>query len=221
MRTEIIACKTIQRELTLAQQRCGTAYPVHWLEAGLHNVTAVLHDALQDALNTVHCDRVLMALGVCGNAVYGLQVRDYELIMPRVDDCITLLLGSRRSEDPEYAKGTYFLTKGWLEGERNIWVEYNYALKKYGPELGRAINRLTYGKYCRLGVIDTGACDMAEILPETEKIAAEIGLEHRIIPAGIEHICRLLTGPWDPEDYAVFAPGTEVSLVIQNVSLQT
>ena len=42
MRTEIIACKTIQRELTLAQQRCGTAYPVHWLEAGLHNVTAVL-----------------------------------------------------------------------------------------------------------------------------------------------------------------------------------
>ena len=220
MKTEIIACKTIQQEVELAIQTTGVDYPVHWLEAGLHNVSKKLHDTLQAVLDSLHCDRVLLALGVCGNAVSGLQVRDYELIMPRVDDCVSLLLGNDKRRAIGAEKVTYFLTKGWLQGERNIWVEYNYALQKYGPKRGKMINDLTYGKYKRLGVIETGAYDLNEILPETKKIASEIGMEHEVIHAGIGNVCRLLQGPWDPKLYAAFPPNSELTLEIPDANLQ-
>ncbi|MBP1628958.1 MAG: hypothetical protein H6Q00_3433 [Holophagaceae bacterium] len=45
-----------------------------------------------DALNDV--DRVLLAFGSCGNALLGPQTRGFQLVFPKVDDCISLLSGA-------------------------------------------------------------------------------------------------------------------------------
>ena len=137
MKTEIIACKTIQQEVELAIQMTGVDYPVHWLEAGLHNVNKKLHDTLQAVLDSLHCDRVLLALGVCGNAVSGLQVRDYELIMPRVDDCVSLLLGNDKRRAIGAEKVTYFLTKGWLQVKGDFAIGRSFdrhAIEQFANE---------------------------------------------------------------------------------------
>lgn len=39
-------------------------------------------------------DRILLATGFCGDSFCGLETRHTELIIPRTDDCISLLLGS-------------------------------------------------------------------------------------------------------------------------------
>ena len=97
MNTAVIGCRTIEKELTAAMEQTRLTYPIYWLEAGPHNVPQQLHQALQEQID--RCgdrERVLLAMGFCGNAVCGLRSGPGELVIPRVDDCISLLLGVTR-----------------------------------------------------------------------------------------------------------------------------
>lgn len=65
------------------------------MESGLHDIPAKLHSLLQSELDKVEqCDRVLLALGRCRGALGGLKAGNYETILPKVDDCISLFFGS-------------------------------------------------------------------------------------------------------------------------------
>ena len=90
--------------------RVGCDYPVLWLESGLHNWPDKLQNRIQELLDQCQSyDTVLLAMSFCGNSVAGLETRDFQLVIPRSDDCITLLLGSltRRQE----AKATSLHTR--------------------------------------------------------------------------------------------------------------
>ena len=141
MNTVIIACQTLQNELEAAMAACNFSCEIRWIESGLHNVPKKLHATLQEHLDQCDgFDTVLLVMGYCGNSVADIETHDFQLVIPRVDDCISLLLGSVTSRRRQSAGGcTYFMTEGWLQGERNIWKEYEYAINKYGPELGQEI----------------------------------------------------------------------------------
>ena len=103
------------------------------------------------------------------------------------------------------------MTKGWLDGEHNIWREYQYAVNKYGEETGRSIYSTVLSNYRNLGVLDTGAYDIAGIRGQTEEIAAELGLEHKILPATTRYLRKLITGPWPEDEFLIIPPGSEIS----------
>jgi hypothetical protein len=179
-------------------------YPVIWIESGLHNFPEKLRSRLQEMLDEVTgYDRILMGFGFCGNAVAGLRTGNFEMILPRADDCIALLLGS--GDIKKQYERTYFLTKGWLDGEKNIWWEYQYTINKYGPETGKEIFSIMLKNYKKLGVLDTGAYDIDAVRALTEEIAKELELEHMVLPATTDYLKSLLTGPW-PEDRFLIIP---------------
>ena len=197
MQTAVIACRTLSDELQYAMERTGSDFPVFWLEQGLHNVPRQLLEALQAALDETGAQRVLLAMGFCGNSLSGLRVPDAELIVPRVDDCISLLLGSvsRRLEvSREHA--AYFFTEGWLRGERNIWVEHQHMLETYGEELTAELEKEMFGHYRTLGLLDCGIKPIEPLVEGTKMIADGLHLEQRVIPASAEYLETLLTGPW-------------------------
>lgn len=140
MKTYILACSTLQEELNDAMKQTNLDIPVIWLKSGLHNVPRKLNAALQEAINQAEgegAEQILFAFGFCGNAMAGLASSTARLVIPRADDCITLLLGSfKRRQAIQSEQGTYFMTKGWLDGERNIWTEYRYVMERYGEETG-------------------------------------------------------------------------------------
>ena len=209
MKTVMLCCRTIERELRLAMDRTGVQYPCVWVESGLHNVPSRLTDRLRKELEALEgqAERILMGFGFCGNAVAGLTAGSFELIIPRADDCITLSLGSyRRRREMMEEEGSYFLTKGWLDGERNIWVEFEHARKRYGEKRARQIYTAMLAHYRRLAVVDTGAYDLQEILPTTEMIARELGLRHEVTVGSMDLFCRLLTGPWEEDAFLTIPP---------------
>lgn len=214
MNTCVIACRTIEDELSCAMVACGTVLPVLWLESGLHNVPKRLHTKLQNTIEEAEkagYTRLLLAMGYCGNSVEHIVLDSAELIMPRVDDCITLLLGSyKRRKSLEAGTGTYFMTKGWLRGERNIWKEYEYAVEKYGKETGEEIFDMMFGNYSRIGILDTKSCPIGPVLEETEIIAKELHLSYEVFDASYDYIIRLLTGPWDNEHFLKVNRGSEI-----------
>ncbi|MBD5161918.1 MAG: DUF1638 domain-containing protein [Oscillibacter sp.] len=206
MKTEIIACQTIRRELLAAAGNLGCTYPIHWIESGLHNVPAMLHDTLQKALDDcAGCERVLLAFGFCGNAAAGLHSDTAELVLPRVDDCISLLCGS--VERRVGFRETYFFTEGWLSGERTIWHEFSHAAARYGEERAKRIFQSMLRNYRHCALLDTGCFPIEPAEKEVRRIAQALGLEFCSIEGTIAYLERLLSGPWEPEAFVVVPPG--------------
>lgn len=210
MKTCLIACRTIEEELLYIEKTEGVSYETFWLPSGLHNVPRQLQDTLQETVDYAQqkgYDRLLLAMGYCGNAVAGIHADTADIYIPRVDDCISLLLGSvHRREELTAGHGTYFLTKGWLQGEKNISIEYDYALHKYGEKRGKQIFAMMLSHYKRIGVIDMKAYPPEQILPRTEEIARRLGLDHEIFPGDPSFLRRILKGPWDEEHFLHLKP---------------
>ena len=207
--THVIACSMVRDELEKAMEQTGRHYPVTWLDAGLHNYPDRLRSELQAALDQISgCQRVLMTYGFCGNSIAGIRAGAFEVVLPRADDCITLLLGSqkRRLELSKHC-GTYFLTQAWLHGERNLRVEYEYTVKKYGEEQGREIFHMMFGNYQQLALLDDGCYPMAPAEEETKEVARLLGLPYRTVPASNQRLQDLLTGPWPEEWFLHLRPG--------------
>lgn len=209
----ILACATILDELQLAIDQTGSPFPVVLVESGLHLYPDKLKSRLQEELDRiVNVDRVLLAFGYCGNCVVGIKPPPFTLTLPRAADCISLLLGSsqRRAEIQKEAQ-TYFLTRGWLEHERNIYREYEGAVTRFGKERADRLFKIILAHYKQLAVIDTEAYPLDSILGKTKAIAETFGLCHVVIPGDLSFLRTLLTGPWD-EGFINVSPGETIML---------
>lgn len=209
MKTVIIACKTIEQELLAAMDQVGCRYPVLWLESGLHNWPDQLRQRIQQLLDG--CDgfhRVLLAMSFCGNSVVGLRTHDFQLVIPRCDDCITLLLGASARQQ---AKATYFLTEGWLKGERNLWTEYTHCLFKYGEKRGKKIFSTMLRHYDHLALLDTGCFDRESTEKQVREIAETLELKYISLEGNLDHLKQLLEGPWEDDRFVSVPPNTLVA----------
>lgn len=216
MQTLALACETISDEIKLSARKTGSRMPIHWIESGLHNSPERLRRHLQKEITSLERktspDFILLLFGYCGNALLGLTARSSSLVVPRVDDCISLLMGGNKRRDQFNREAmAYYLTRGWLRHKNNLWYEHRCCLQKYGPEQTDKIYRLMLGRYKNLNVIETGAYDPDEILPLTRELAHDLGLQHRLVSGSLKIIHKALLGEWD-DDFAIIEPGLPVNL---------
>lgn len=200
MGTVVIGCKTMEQELLAAMSRVSCPWEVRWLESGMHNQPKKLNAQLQSLLD--RCggfDTVLLCMSLCGNAVAGLKTHDFQLVIPRCDDCISLMLGS--SERRKALPATYFFTEGWLKSDQSLWAEYQKCLQKYGKSRTRRIFSDMLCHYQTLALLDTGCFDTGKAEREVQEIAREFSLEYVHTEGTLSYIQRLLRGQWDAADF--------------------
>ena len=128
------------------------------------------------------------------------------MIVPRCDDCITLLLGSdaRRKEHT----ATYFLTEGWLAGKDNLWAEYQRSIEKYGKNRTKRIFSSMLANYEKLAFLDTGCSDVSG---QIQEIATELKLEYTRLEGTLSYLEELLSGNWDEGRFLVMPPRSEIT----------
>jgi hypothetical protein len=195
MKTKLIACNMIRDEVLAAMERVGADYPVEWIEEGLHTVINKLRVRVQEALDASEgFDRVLLAFGACGNMIDGLRTGGFELILPDVDDCVSLMLYPHR---PGKETGVYYLTAGWCRSGRNAWDDRKQLTERFGEKRAARIVGELYGNYHALRLVDTGAYALSEIEEECRENAASFGWTYGVEPGSTDWIGELLAGPWD------------------------
>lgn len=211
-RPVVLSCRTLELELSEAMRRAECQYPVIWLEAGLHNVPARLHAALEQALAQCACySHVLVAMGFCGNALIGLNTRHLQLVVPRVDDCISLLLGSMQRRLSLNSEGLYYFTEGWLKGERTLLAEYRHAAEKYGEKRAQRVLSAMLHNYRKAAAIETGCGADAWTKQQTKAAACELGLSYCELHGTLDYLLDLLTGNWPAERFLCFPPQTQIT----------
>ncbi len=213
MGTAILACQTLQAELALAVQKTKVDFPIIYVESGLHYTPDLLHKRIQEEINRIdNVDTILLLFGYCGNSLLGIKSDKARLVLPKVDDCIPLLLGScevRKNISKEM--GTYFLTKGWLDYENNLIKEYERCIERYGQSRTSKIMKIMLGHYKRFMLIDTGAYSLDSVLTQTQDIAGKLNLCHAVTPGSLRLFYKLLQGEWD-EEFLVLEPGEAVTI---------
>ncbi|HWR05565.1 DUF1638 domain-containing protein [Sporomusa sp.] len=215
MKSLIITCRTIQAEVDKAIQQTDCRFPVIYLESALHNEPDKLRSVLQEALSRAsNVDQVLLVMGYCGNAILGLKPAGFRLVVPRADDCLTMLLGSQQKRtEVQRTMPTYFFSSGWLASweqmERTTFEEYERTIKRYGKEKADKILRITFKHYKRVGVIDTGEFPLDELMAKAQVHADFLNLKCEAIPGTLGYLKKFLTGPWD-NDFIVIDSGETI-----------
>ncbi len=210
LKRKVIACATVMEEL-LPLLPQDAAYQV--LDFGLHVNPAALNRALQDAVNESDStfDEIILGYGLCSKAVLGLHARHCTLVVPHVDDCISIFLGSR----DEYLRqikaepGTYYLTKGWIEAGDTPFSEYDRLVEIYGEKRADRLIRLSINHYTRLALIDTGHREMDGYREYSKRVAERWDLRFEELQGSNSLVRKLLAGPWDDE-FIVAPPGDAI-----------
>lgn len=211
MRTVAIACKTIEDEVNSIRKTLPESYPLIWVESGLHNYPAQLKDRLQEEIDKLaDVDNIVLIFGYCGNSVEGLISSNAQLVIPKVDDCISMLLGGNEARlEESRQRPSYYLTDGWLRYENNIFWEYLHCREKYGAVRTQRIFKSMLAHYTTLNFIDTGTYNVEQVMAKTAELATTANLEQQVISGNLILITKALRGEWD-ENFLKVGPGVPV-----------
>jgi hypothetical protein len=195
MKTKLIACNMIRDEVLAVLERTGAGHEVEWIDEGLHAWPDRLRAAVQEALDGAgDCGRVLLAFGHCGGMIDGLLTGDFELVMPNVDDCISLMLYPYRDGKET---GVYYLTEGWLRSGTNCWHDYDRIVARHGEARAKRVIDRMMDSYHTMTFLENGISCSAEPRDRGRELADWLNLEYCEQPGSTDWLERLVTGPWD------------------------
>jgi len=211
-KTAVIACATVIEEM-LPILPASVSFRV--LDFGLHVNPAQLRKTLQDAVDEAAIDArmIILGYGLCSQAVIGLRANGCTLVVPRVDDCIAIFLGSASAyrEQVRSEPGTYYLTKGWIEAGDSPFAEHERLKEKYGETRAERMTRLVLKNYTRLALINTGLHEIERFRDYARSAASHFGLRYEEIEGSTDLVKRMVFGPWG-DGFIVARPGDTLKL---------
>ncbi len=207
---KIVSCEVLRNEIESVLARDGRGLEVEFVDGALHDYPDKLRSALQERIDGTPGERdIMLCCGRCSNGTVGLEARSHRLVLPAVDDCISLLLGSRARYLEEHGgqPGTYYYTRGWVDFIDDPYKEYLKIVPKYGEEKAAYVARLIMENYTRVAVIETpgvpGLDDKREYL---ETVSAFYDLPLEYLSGSLRFLEKLVAGPHD-EEFLVVEPG--------------
>lgn len=133
--TIVIACAVLQAQI---EELGSKPYDFIYLKQGLHRTPELLRIELQEMIDSSpEYSRILLGYGLCSRAMIGLKAAEHQtLIIPKIDDCIGISMGSRARYYQEFNlnPGTYYFTKGWVEAASDPLKEFHETKEKYGND---------------------------------------------------------------------------------------
>lgn len=214
MNAVIVSCSSLTEFVDLAQRNMGTSYPVVIVDRQYHSEPSEMKERIRETIQGLPAeyDTVLVSMGFCGGT-WDHVTFDRRIVIPRVDDCVSLLLTRdnvlvpNRKEmghlylyetNPEDFSALSLMREGFQSGDRDL----------DGLDPAYLFSMLTQG-YHHMDIIDTGLspCYEEDYVIKAQEQADVIGAELDYVPGGVLLLEKLVSGDWD-EQFIVAEPGT-------------
>jgi hypothetical protein len=213
----LITCATVLEEL---RPYLPPEVVCHVLGSGLHAGPTRLRAALQQEIDAIaesdgeragDAPTVLFGYGLCGNGVTGLNSGRCRLVIPRVDDCVGICLGSKSAHRAQAAQspGSYYVTRGWMKMDT---TQFHQIENRYGTERAEDLYNVMFAEYKRLALIDTGSYELNDVREWAWNMATRFGMRFEEIRGSANLLEKLIKGPWSPEEFVICEPGGTTEL---------
>ena len=207
----MLACPTLRREIDAFMKEDGLRYPVFYIPDELHLVPEKLNAYLCDFIPRLHhVDYLLLPMGRCGNGTAGVPSCSTTLVLPKCDDCISLLLSHERLSTEVRPEYSYFFTDSWLDYKRSFIKEYEYTIEKYGKKTGNELMKTIYKHYRYFIYVDSGLGDYDSAAARVSSLAnaVDVRIQEMKAPCGV--LRKMLRLDFD-EDFLLVPPGEKVT----------
>lgn len=211
--TALITCKALAHVLA---PLVGPDTRVVQLDIGLHLNPKRLSARLLNEIALLERPGldIVLGYGLCGRGTEGVISRKSRLVLPRVDDCVGALLGSRarHQEIVKTFPGCYFLEPAWLSNELNIFEEVKKGLERIPPHRHDKIIEIALSHYRTLALLSEKANPSSPAWSRCERYgkAHRLKFIHLVTDHSLLH--RLVGGRWTSPDFLVMEPGEPVPL---------
>jgi len=207
MTVKIIACEVMKEELLAIKVDEQIEY--EFISMGLHLYPKKLHKELQSIINkSVGYSKIILAFGLCGGTTRDLKAADSTIILPRVHDCLPILLGSKTRYEhfSQQEKGTFYLSCGWMITEKNILSEHQRVCGKYGEKKAQKILARMYDSYKKVLFIHTNCTEDDATIEQSQEIAKLLNLTYESVQGENTYLHKIVNGPWNDEEFAQIPP---------------
>jgi len=237
MKNIAIVCDVMKDEFTRYKEEKDSNLECIFLEQHLHNTPDIMNKKLQEAIDGVSSSykKIILGYGLCSNGVVGLKSEKHEIMIPRVDDCISLFLGSKERYLEEFKKdpATYYLCRGWIEYGGDpyrgylVWTDQEdkipaswlssrkaYGLK-YDKEMAKFLFIEMMKNYNQVTLIDNNDLDSihrkyAEDMVDFMSLMLERDVVLKEIKGSPEFIKKLARGSFDDINFLKIKPGCKI-----------
>lgn len=206
MKRVLIGCGVLRKEIEVLLK--DSDIECRWLEDQLHNEPDKLHLEIQKAIDAeTDADIIYLSYGLCGKSLGGVQARKCPILMPRVEDCIEIILHGRNDIDALRCT-SYFVSQGWLWGEDGIGYEHDRMKAKYGEKRAIRIAKAMFKNYQYLLFIHTGV-ETDEDRLKCNAMAQKLGLGVHETQGNI-HLLEAMINDGKDERFILIQPGEEI-----------
>ncbi len=212
MSTVILACSALADYVRAAQKKMKTDYPVIEVDRNYHDRPKILRSMIEEAMGKVveEADTLLIAMGACGNCWEGLTWNG-TMVIPRMDDCVTILLHKDDKWYPNLKKPGHFYQ---IDEENDHFLPtmmYQRTVEKYGERRAKRVCDMMFESYTNVDVVDTGVCDCHEdaYVAKMQREADFINVPLGFVEGSNLILEKLVSGNWD-EQFIIIKPGVPI-----------
>lgn len=215
MQAAVISCSSLAGFVDEAQRRQGTCWPVVVLDKKFHTEPEEMKQRFQDAVRRLppEIDTVLTAMAFCGG-VFDHVVFDRRIVIPRADDCVSILLytGADASPNLKQTGHLYLYEKepADFSALRILRDQEAEDALYYGKDPAWVRSQWLAG-YGYMDIIDTGAtdCYSEAYAAAAQEEADRIGAVLDYVPGSLTMLEDLVAGRFE-ERFLDIPPGTMI-----------
>lgn len=212
-----IGCSSIKPEIENYSDGMGNMEFI-FLEQNLHRFPDKMPAILQQHINKVaernDVSKIILGYGLCSNGVVGLKAPKQGLIIPKVHDCITFFLGSKKAYETCFQSnpGTYYLTKSWIDAKKDPLglMENEYTARVGRMDAEWAIKE-EIKNYTHIAYVATKGNDPEKYRERAKENAAFFSKKFIEIKGPGDFILKILHGPHSSNDFITVQPGQTVN----------
>lgn len=203
MKKKIIACEMMKEEL-LAVSCDDDTVEFDFISTGLHAEPLKLNATLQNRLDeSVGYEHIVLCFGYCGGGAKNLQNGDYMLSVPKVHDCLAIMLGSQKNFNKvrDEEAGTLYFSRGWLqffeESTSGLLPGSEILFEKYGEEKGKSLIKRMYAGYKRALCIMNEGDNKEALMEKTNHYSQLLSLTSAAIDGTVTYYNKIVNGPYE------------------------
>lgn len=240
MRFKAIVCQVFTREMEAVVAGSPHRVDLEIIPMGLHDLGIEMRSHLQqriDAADGLGYDAILVGYALCGRGTEGLRAGQTPLVLPRVHDCIGLLMGGHRAYLAYFEDhpGVYYRSPGWIEFQTpGMMLEPAFASQKSPLGERRTLEELTaqYGEengqflfeqfnafrqhYSGLTYISVPVASDDVSRDKARAEAAKEGWKFDEVKGTLSMLEHLVKGEWDPAHFLVVPPGATIKATLND-----